>query len=204
MQPSELEIRREVEALRDIKRRSTAQGGPGAIPLDPDLPELPSSPSSPHSPTWGASTSTEEQQDDGSIADDPSHLFWVPARLHPELAPKEFRAFLKEHAREGTATLQRANSASAVVGSSGTGMGRRKSMLSRQYKPTASDGVENESVVVQRNRSTTRPPAPQLTIADLQKLDELAEQMSESDDPNKIRTMLRRSLSLNMPPSCAL
>src|SRR5260221_9236180 len=38
MQPSHDEIQREVENLRDIKRRSTLQGGPGVLILDPDLP----------------------------------------------------------------------------------------------------------------------------------------------------------------------
>jgi hypothetical protein len=195
VQPSELEIRREVEALRDIRRRSSAQGGPGAIPLDPDLPELPPSPSSPHASSWGGS---DEQ--DSDVTEDPSHLFWVPARLHPELAPGEFRAFLKEHARDGGAALQRANSASS---SSTSSLGRKKSMLSRQYRPTESDGVEEEQVVtIRRNKSGLYShPAPQLTINDLQKLEALAEEASVSDDPSKLRSMLRRSLSLNVSPS---
>ena len=200
MQPSELEIRREVEALRDIRRRSSAQGGPGAIPLDPDLPELPPSPSSPHaSSTWAASLSSDEQEPD--VTEDPSHLFWVPARLHPELAPGEFRAFLKEHARDGGAALQRASSASSSPTSP---IGRKKSMLSRQYRPSESDGVEEEHEVVpiRRNKSSLYSnPAPQLTIDDLQKLEELAEEASMSDDPTKFRSMLRRSLSLNVSPS---
>ena len=200
MQPSELEIRREVEALKDIRRRSSAQGGPGAIPLDPDLPELHSSPSSPHSkPTWAASLSSEEQEPD--LTEDPSHLFWVPARLHPELAPGEFRAFLKEHARDGGAALHRANSASSS--SSTSSLGRKKSMLSRQYRPSESDSVEEEHVVpIRRSKSSLYSnPAPQLTIGDLQKLEELAEEASRSDDPSKLRSMLRRSLSLNVSPS---
>lgn len=199
MQPSELEIRREVEALRDIRRRSSAQGGPGAIPLDPDLPELPPSPSSPHaSSSWNTSLSSDEQESD--VSEDPSHLFWVPARLHPELAPSEFRAFLKEHARDGGAALQRANSASS---SSTSSLGRKKSMLSRQYRPTESDGVEEEDVVpLRRNKSSYYSnPGPQLTISDLQKLEALAEEASVSDDPSKLRSMLRRSLSLNVSPS---
>ncbi|KAF8523607.1 hypothetical protein JB92DRAFT_1542222 [Gautieria morchelliformis] len=195
MQPSELEIRREVEALKDIRRRSSAQGGPGAIPLDPDLPELPPSPSSPHAtPTW-----PDEQEPD--VTEDPSHLFWVPARLHPELAPGEFRAFLKEHARDGGVALQRANSASSS--SSTSPIGRKKSMLSRQYRPSESDGVEEEEAVpIRRTKSSLHSnPAPQLTISDLQKLEALAEEASVSDDPSKLRSMLRRSLSLNVSPS---
>ncbi|CAJ0826074.1 402_t:CDS:2 [Entrophospora sp. SA101] len=33
--------------------------------------------------------------------ENPSHLFWVPAHLHPEIAPNEFMKWLKTHAKEG-------------------------------------------------------------------------------------------------------
>ncbi|KIM83144.1 hypothetical protein PILCRDRAFT_97320 [Piloderma croceum F 1598] len=215
MQPSPVEIQREVEALRDIRRRSTAQGGPGSLVLDPDLP-IESSPTSPSAGYWTSGTSPgltdgdsssssheDSSSSERSSADDPFHLFWVPARLHPEIAPTEFRAFLKEHARnppaEGAGGLSR--SASAASGSS-SGLGRRTSLLSRQYRPTESDGSEDEQVLpLRRNRSSIYNPGPQLTINDLQKLDQLAEEASESDDPTKLRNILRRSLSLNVAPS---
>lgn len=76
-------------------------------------------------------------------------------------------------------------------------------MLSRQYKPSANDGVgETEETVVplRRNRSSYAS-VPQLTINDLQKLEELAEEASQSDDPSKLRSVLRRSLSMNIAPS---
>src|ERR1700678_2410086 len=44
-------------------------------------------------------------------------------------------------------------------------------------------------------------PGPQLTISDLQKLEELAEEASVKDDPSRLRNVLRRSLSLNLSPS---
>jgi len=73
-------------------------------------------------------------------------------------------------------------------------------MLSRQYRPSENDGIEDERVVpLRRNRSSVY--SPQLTISDLQKLEELAEEASESDDPSKLRNILRRSLSLNVSPS---
>lgn len=220
MQPSPTEIQREVEALRDIRRRSTTQGGPGTLVLDPDLPNE-SSPSSPTASYWaspatpgltdGDSNSSSSSHEDGSAsdrssADDPFHLFWVPARLHPEIAPTEFRAFLKEHARgppsDGAGSLSRSTSAASV---SSSGVGRRNSMLSRQYRPTEGDNVEEETVVpLRRNRSSVYSPGPQLTINDLQKLEELAEEASESDDPTKLRSVLRRSLSLNVAPSGGL
>ena len=75
-------------------------------------------------------------------------------------------------------------------------------MLSRQYRPTESDGSDDEQVLpLRRNRSSIYHPGPQLTINDLQKLDQLAEEASSNDDPTKLRSILRRSLSLNVSPS---
>lgn len=217
MQPSQLEIQREVEALRDIKRRSTAQGGPGALILDPDLPN-PSSPTSPTSSYWTATAPQQLPDGDSSSGshegsssseersaglDDPFHLFWVPARLHPEIDPGQFSAFLKEHARtpppDGAAGPVRSSSLSVPS----TGLGRKRSMLSRQYKPSENDQVEDEDekIVPSRPNRTPLANAPQLTISDLQRLETLAEEASKSDDPTKLRNVLRRSLSLNVSPS---
>ena len=228
MQPSEYEIQREVEALRDIRRRST---NPGALVIDPDLPNQ----SSLSSPTWspksptikspvfssanadtdstGSSSEGSSSSDSGSRpsdapnnpSDDPFHLFWVPASLHPEIAPAEFRAFLKDHARspsDGSETSEESPSPSSL--SSSSSLNRKRSMLSRQYRPKLNDGVEEENVVpMKRNRSILYPtnPGPQLTISDLQKLEELAEEASVNDDPSRLRNVLRRSLSLNLSPS---
>ena len=208
MQPSQLEIEREVEALRDIKRRSTAQGGPGSLVLDPDLPNDASQSQNGYwSPTdEGSSSSHDSHSDPNSTEaqDDPFHLFWVPASLHPELAPKEFKAFLTEHTRQGPdgSPPSRSNSVSSL-----SGLGRKRSMLSRQYKPSPNDGVgesdEEEHVVPLRRNRTSYANMPQLTINDLQKLEELAEEASKSDDPSKLRSVLRRSLSMNIAPSGA-
>ncbi|KAH8997844.1 hypothetical protein EDB86DRAFT_2913602 [Lactarius hatsudake] len=192
MQPSRDEIQREVENLRDIKRRSTLQGGPGVLhsqsywaPSDDS-----SSDSHSHEDSLGS--------DSADASDDPFHLFWVPANMHPEIDPAQFRAFLKEHARApGEVGLGRSESLGAAA------LGRKRSMLSRQYRPSENDGVEDEHVVpLRRNRSSLYASAgPQLTIKDLEKLDELAEEASQSRDPSKLRSVLRRSLSMNMSPS---
>jgi hypothetical protein len=227
MQPSEYEIQREVEALRDIRRRST---NPGALVIDPDLPNQ----SSPSSPTWspksptlksavfssanadtdsvGSSSECSSSSDGGSRpteaptnpSDDPFHLFWVPASLHPEIAPAEFRAFLKEHARSPSDSSETSEGPASPSPLSSSSLNRKRSMLSRQYRPKLNDGVEEENVVpLKRNRSTLYPtnPGPQLTISDLQKLEELAEEASVNDDPSRLRNVLRRSLSLNLSPS---
>ena len=107
LQPSSDEILREVENLRDIRRRSTAVGGPV---IDPDLPWQGGSDDGSLSSGEDRS-STEEPQ---TPADDPFHLFWVPARMHPEIDPSEFRSFLKEHARQPDGQLARSGSVGSV------------------------------------------------------------------------------------------
>ncbi|KAH8832768.1 hypothetical protein DL96DRAFT_1583267 [Flagelloscypha sp. PMI_526] len=192
MQPSSYEIEREVEALRDLRRRSTT---PGALAIDPDLP-IPSSPTSP------GLEQVPELAGGSADVDDPLHLFWVPADVHPELAPAEFRQFLKEHARSpATHELHRSSSSSST-----SGLGRKKSMLRNQYSPTESDRIDEDKPVVplRRNRSSLyASQSPQLTIGDLQKLEELAEEASESHDATRLRSILRRSLSLNVSPAAA-
>ncbi|KAJ7634079.1 hypothetical protein DFH06DRAFT_1272202 [Mycena polygramma] len=203
MEPTAYDIRREVEALRDLRRRST---NPGALTLDPDLPNQ--SPPSPRSPEAGSSSSRPPDPAPAAQqpSDDPFHLFWVPASLHPEIAPAEFRAFLKEHARNPSSDDDPANLARSASNASTTpsGLGRKKSMLSRQYEPSENDANDESSVVpLRRNRSifsSNQNQGPQLTISDLQKLEELAEEASTSDDPAKLRNILRRSLSLNLSP----
>lgn len=219
LQPSEYEIQMEVEALKDLRRRST---NPGALTIDPDLPNQ----SSPVSPTpayrpnraftlpaesltdsrIGSTSNAVSESNRGNDAldihaDDPSHLFWVPASVHPEIAPAEFRAFLKEHARTPPADDNATFSRSASFSSSSS-LNRKKSMLSRQYKPKETDGDEEENIIpIKRNRSIYHHEGPQLTINDLQVLEELAEAASQSDDPSKLRNVLRRSISLNMSPT---
>lgn len=208
MQPSHDEIQREVENIRDIKRRSTLQGGPGTLIHDPDLPTPGAQAAAAQQGYWTPSDDSSSDShshedslasDSASASDDPFHLFWVPANMHPEIDPAQFRAFLKEHAH---APAEVGLARSGSLGSAAA-LGRKKSMLSRQYRPTENDGVEDEHVVpLRRNRSSLYGGSgPQLTIKDLEKLDELAEEASQSRDPSKLRSVLRRSLSMNMSPS---
>jgi hypothetical protein len=146
-------------------------------------------------------------------------FFWVPASLHPELAPSEFKQFLRDHRRDveegsdpsspaalgrvGSIGLQRASSG---LSRSGSGLGRKKSMLSRQYQPKEGDedGKEGDEEVrpMRRNRSSViQGVQPQLTIKDLQKLDDLATAAAAGDgsEAKLIRSQLRRSISLGFP-----
>ncbi|QRV74321.1 hypothetical protein RhiJN_02335 [Ceratobasidium sp. AG-Ba] len=144
---------------------------------------------------WDAISPAEDEGD--------AHLFWVPAHLHPEIAPSEFRAYLKEHARaadeessaSGSETPESTPYSGPARALSNSGLGRKKSMLSRQYRPSADD-TDDEPQPVRRSRTSVYG-GPQLTIGDLQKIDELA----QDADPAKLRAVLRRSLSLNVAPS---
>ncbi|KDN40923.1 hypothetical protein RSAG8_07791, partial [Rhizoctonia solani AG-8 WAC10335] len=149
---------------------------------------------------WGAIGEEEEGP----------HLFCVPrpGNLHPEIAPSEFRAFLKEHARaasdeghEGSSEGSEESSDDKPLPFPGparslsTGVSRKKSMLSRQYRGNDTDD-DDPQPRFRRSRGSIYG-GPQLTINDLQKIDELA----QDADPAKLRAVLRRSLSLNVAPS---
>lgn len=103
---------------------------------------------------------------------DPSRLLWVPARVHPELAPTEFKSFLEKRVqsirrRSGEPFL-------AVDGSSSSGssLRRNKSMLSRQIDNTSLrgavyyiDGAER----LERQRSTGSHHHSELSLDELAK-----------------------------------
>jgi hypothetical protein len=290
-------------ASRSFRRRSASSGGPGAIPLDPDLPPAspPSSPPNqqnghwlgqqqspsssnydpPLSPTRTSSpasvfnrtrsgsierlggqlqnTSLTNDNDDrvlgqgdvqlGGIlppepSDDQSQLFWVPARLHPELAPGEFRAFLKNHSHTdsdgvvdgvGEATGALAGPAAVHPGGSGPGLarspswlsrsgqgnsgglGRKRSMLSKQYQPKFNDGVETEPPPLPSEASKLRRSGSNrssiyggvkgdqgVTLEELQRLETVVDEAGVENDPAQMRSLLRRNLSMQASPGCKL
>ncbi|KAM0275129.1 hypothetical protein ACHAQH_007533 [Verticillium albo-atrum] len=102
---------------------------------------------------------------------DPSRLLWVPAAVHPELAPTEFKNFLENRVqsmkrRSGESflspeTLDRSNSG---------GLRRKKSMLSRQIDNSGgrgADGYVDGSVKLDGKR--TSEPTTELSLDDLVK-----------------------------------
>ncbi|RMZ80907.1 hypothetical protein DV737_g2761, partial [Chaetothyriales sp. CBS 132003] len=94
-------VAKELSNLQALRRMSM-NADLGAAD-DPDLPQF----------NAAAVPSTPSHSEDDS-----SRLFWVPARLHPELAPKEFKTFLDSKAEQ----IKRRDS----------GLRRKQSMLSRQ------------------------------------------------------------------------
>ncbi|KAF2452853.1 hypothetical protein BDY21DRAFT_375197 [Lineolata rhizophorae] len=119
-----------------------------------------------------------------SDEDDASHLFWVPARLHPELAPTEFKTFIQdkmEKIRRRSGSEDSLSPDGVSHQSSSSGLRRKKSMLSRQINnPTGyQDGAER----LERKRSLERSNSGPNSTNNLQELEHLV------SDPS---TLMRR------------
>ncbi|CAG7920075.1 unnamed protein product [Penicillium olsonii] len=159
-------VAQELNNLAAIRRMSMDVAAAG----DPDLPGF----SPPPSP------SADE--------DDASRLFWVPARLHPELAPKEFKSFLDSKAdhikrRSGDYSTER-------KGSTG-GLHRKKSMLSRQIDNSSgyTDGADR--LERQRSQSSKREA---VLSPNLQQLETLVDDSNPVDKDTLLRGMRNASI----------
>ena len=143
-----------LQALRRMSMDVTATG-------DPDLPSI-------NAAGMPAAPSASDSEDDSS------RLFWVPARLHPELAPMEFKSFLESKAdqikrRSGelsssaSGEWSRSSSLSSQGGSPG-GLQRKKSMLSRQIDNSngrGAEGYQDGAERLERKRSRSARSQPQ-------------------------------------------
>ena len=173
-------VAQELSNLQAIRRMSMDVNS-----MDPDLPSFGSSFGVP--PVAPSADADEE---------DPSRLFWVPARLHPELAPKEFKTFIQDKVK----TIKRSSLSgdSLSVGSSGGGsLRRRKSMLSRQVEDGA--GYEDGAERLERKRSTKENMEEPMDV-NLHDLEELV------NDPARIVRRMsidaaRSSLDSEVPAS---
>ena len=145
-------VAQELSNLQALRRMSMDVAAAG----DPDLPSL--SPAG--MPGMAPSASASE--------DDSSRLFWVPARLHPELAPQEFKTFLEskaEQIRRRSGELSSFSSQSSRSSSldSGVGLRRKKSMLSRQIDNSngrAAEGYQDGAERLERQRSMSKTSSP--------------------------------------------
>lgn len=128
--------------------------------VDPDMPVV----------TFSSIPSIAPTGDDDE--NDPSRLLWVPARVHPELAPSEFKSFLENRVnsirrRSGESFL----SADGDGESSSSGsLRRRKSMLSHQIDNTSGlgavgymDGAER----LERQKSNQGSHSRELSLEEL-------------------------------------
>ncbi|KAL5611700.1 hypothetical protein BROUX41_000724 [Berkeleyomyces rouxiae] len=91
---------------------------------------------------------------------DPSRLLWVPARVHPELAPGEFKTFIEDRVRSIKRRSGDSSTSLDTTLSSPGSLQRRKSMLSRQVDSSASSvhsQDDGESLPRERSYSGSIP-----------------------------------------------
>ncbi|TVY90588.1 Protein zds1 [Lachnellula willkommii] len=164
-------VAQELSNLQALRRMSMDVGNTS----DPDLPSF-----------QGVALMPSIAPTGNDDEDDPSRLFWVPARVHPELAPMEFKNFLENRVqsikrRSGDQTslspdgLERSDS--------GGSLRRKKSMLSRQIDNDGGRGAvgyEDGAEQIQRKKSLSTDQALDLKIADLQELDALVRDPSKA------------------------
>ncbi|KAI4186587.1 MAG: hypothetical protein LQ346_005658 [Caloplaca aetnensis] len=149
-----------LQALRRMSMNANAAG-------DPDLPSFNSNMGIPSPPSRG----------DGD-EDERSRLFWVPARIHPELAPTEFKTFIDSKV---SAIKRRSNDMSLSPDGiqregSGGGLRRKKSMLSRQIDNSGgrgAEGYQDGAEVLDRKRSLSGQETLNNGMANLQDLEAL-------------------------------
>ncbi|KAI9702902.1 MAG: hypothetical protein M1836_008116 [Candelina mexicana] len=156
-------VAQELSNLQALRRMSMDHNAAG----DPDLPAFNTGLGMP--PV--APTASDDE-------DDASRLFWVPARLHPELAPKEFKTFI-----EGRVDQIRRRSGEHSLSpdgpqrqESGGGLRRKKSMLSRQIDNSGGKGAEgytDGAERLDRKRSLSAQQSLDPTVSNLQDLEVL-------------------------------
>ncbi|ORZ19157.1 hypothetical protein BCR41DRAFT_39856 [Lobosporangium transversale] len=137
------------------------------------------------SPSLQLSGSSDDQEDMKEVqieTTNPSHLFWVPFHLHPEIAPNEYNKWLSKHGVNS-------QNADGVMSPRKKSVTRRKSVLSAQYNPE--DDHEDH------------PRKPAKIIEEKDSSDFLSgvfsaplEQMGTP--PLKTKASLRRSVSLSV------
>jgi hypothetical protein len=148
-------VAQELSNLQAIRRMSM-----NVDTADPDLPSF---------PTVAPGHSADE--------DDPGKLFWVPARLHPELAPKEFKTFVEDRVERvrrrsiSDDTLSPDSLDRSGSNASG-GLRRKKSMLSRQV--SSRDEYQDGAEKLERKRSRHGQGQPKLS-----ELEEMPEDAAE-------------------------
>lgn len=163
----------ELNNLAAIRRMSMDVAATG----DPDLPTFGNNnlsiPSLPPSP------SADEN--------DASRLFWVPASLHPELAPKEFKSFLESKAD----LIKRKSGDYSSLGSerqgSGSSLRRKRSMLSKQIDEPSGYQDGAERLEHQRSQSSKRDGMLSPNLHELETL--VDDSKPTNGEPSLVRDM---------------
>lgn len=139
---------------------------------DPDLPSFNSNFGIPSA----APTGTSDE-------DDRARLFWVPARIHPELAPTEFKTFLDSKVNSiKRRSEDRSLSPDGLQreGSDG-GLRRKKSMLSRQIDNSGGRGAEGYTDGAERLDRKKSLPGTETRNTGITNLQELGVLVSDGE-----------------------
>ena len=105
---------------------------------------------------------------------DTSRLFWVPARLHPELAPKDYRTFVEDRVdriKKTSTNDEDSLSPNGVErqGSAGSNPNRRRSMLSKTVE-VPSDFKDGADVLERKRSDHHRTPSAETSLQELESL----------------------------------
>ncbi|KAI8370602.1 uncharacterized protein BYT42DRAFT_582992 [Radiomyces spectabilis] len=119
-----------------------------------------------------------------------SHLFWVPASQHPELAPAEFEKYVRNH---------------GLVDRAKTSMRRRKSVLSVSFtpdeEPMVDKGADREAALASLE-ATPRTRSSSVRIPNKDRTSDPSDDKSRTEDDHdetRRKEKLRRSMSLQLP-----
>ncbi|KAF8938453.1 hypothetical protein BGZ47_008573 [Haplosporangium gracile] len=165
-----------VRSWSQSNRQSIFAGEHISISQDGPIIESPSS----HSP--GSNDDQEDMKEVQIETADPSHLFWVPFHLHPEIAPNEYNRWLSKHGVDS-------ESADGMVSSRSPSISRRKSVLSAQYNPDEDTDDQPSKPPKIEEEPESHDFLSGVFTAPL-------EQMGEP--PLRTKTSLRRSVSLSV------
>ena len=181
-------VAQELNNLAALRRMSMDVNASG----DPDLPSFSSNVGVPTTPPLGADP------------DDTARLYWVPASVHPELAPMEFKTFLDRKVK----SLKRKSDDKALSsdglspGDSNGSLRRRKSMLSRQIDNSSgrgADGYTDGAERLERKKSQSGDEGSNTGIPKLQDLELLVNEPEAVIQRLSLETGLDRNSSEVLP-----
>lgn len=139
------DVAQELKNLRTLRRLSL-----DGAQLDPDVPTQ----NYEMSPTIQKAT---EEDDMGNS------LYWVPARIHPELAPQEWQSFVQKTG----GTLNDDSRGLLRSPSMKSGLTRSRSLLSREVSQKTAERYTDAGPELERRRSRLRPS---IRVTDLENL----------------------------------
>ena len=166
-------VAQELNNLAALRRMSMDVNASG----DPDLPSF--------SSNFGIPAAPPQNTDE----DDTARLYWVPASVHPELAPMEFKTFLDKKVKSlKRKSDEKALSADSLSpGGSAGSLRRRKSMLSRQIDNSGGRGAEGYLDGAERLERKKSQSGEEILKSGIQNLQELEVLVSE---PEKVMQRL--------------